>query len=181
MISKFKIWLLIVPVLTMLFSCTEKLDISPKQSIDAEVALTTPGNIKTALVGAYLQASSRGIFGSYFQEYSELYAATGDMLFLGTYTQPREFINKEATTTNSYVEFTWIEAYKLINTCNTLLQDDVLALLDAGDKDIVQGEALFLRGWVVFEMTRLYGLPYEPGQAMHSRAFPCSHTHEGRR
>ncbi len=165
MISKFKIWLLIVPVLAMLFSCTEKLDIMPKQSIDAEVALTTPDNIKTALVGAYLQASSAGIFGSYFNEYSELYAAAGDMLFLGTYQQPREFINKEATTTNSYVEFTWTEAYKLINTCNTLLQDDVLALLDAGDKDMVQGEALFLRGWIVFEMTRLYSLPYEPGQS----------------
>lgn len=164
-ISKFKIWLLIVPVLSMLSSCTEKLDIMPKQSIDAEVALTTPDNIKTALVGAYLQASSTGIFGSYFNEYSELYAATGDMLFMGTYQQPREFINKEATTTNSYVEFTWTEAYKLINTCNTLLQEDVLALLDASDKDKVQGEALFLRGWVVFEMTRLYSLPYEPGEA----------------
>ncbi len=172
MISKFKIWLLIVPVVSMLFSCTEKLDISPKQSIDAEVALTTPDNIKTALVGAYLQASSSDIFGSSFNEYSELYAATGDMLFLGTYQQPREFINKEATTTNSYVENTWTSAYKLINTCNTLLQEDVLSLLDAGDRDMVKGEALFLRGWVVFEMTRLYGLPFEPNQANNQPGIP---------
>ena len=103
----------------MLFSCTEKLEIKPKQSIDAEVALTTPDNIKAALVGAYLQASSDGIFGSYFNEYSELYAATTDLRFMGTYEQPREFYRKEATTTNSYVEFTWTEAYSLINTCNT--------------------------------------------------------------
>lgn len=160
----FIFWLLIVP-LFMLFSCSEKLDITPKQSIDADIALSTPDNIKAALVGAYLQASSQGIFGSYFNEYSELYAATGDMLFMGTYQQPREFINKAATTTNIYVSFTWTEAYKLINTCNTLLQEEVLALLDAGDAETVKGEALFLRGWTIFEMTRLYALPYVAGQA----------------
>jgi len=176
MINKHKIWLLIVPVIALLFSCTEKLDIMPKQSIDAEVALTTPDNIKTALVGAYLQASSSDIFGSSFNEYSELYAATGDMLFLGTYQQPREFINKEATTTNSYVENTWTQAYKLINTCNTLLQDEVLALLDAGDKDMVKGEALFLRGWVVFEMTRLFGLPYEANESNNQPGIPLVFT-----
>lgn len=176
MISKFKICMLIVPVVSMLFSCTEKLDIMPKQSIEADVALITPHNIKTALVGAYFQASSSSIFGSSFNEFSELYAATGDMLFMGTYTQPREFINKEATTTNSYVESTWIQAYKLINTCNNLLQEDVLALLDAGDKDIVKGEALFLRGWVIFEMTRLYGLPYEPNQANNQPGIPLVFT-----
>lgn len=164
MINKYKIWLLIVPVFSILFSCTEKLDIKPRQSIDAEVALTTPDNIRAALVGAYLQASSSNIFGSTFNEYSELYAATTDLKFMGTYQQPREFINKEATTTNSYVANTWIDAYKLINTCNTLLQDEVLGILDAGDAETVKGEALFLRGWVIFEMTRLFGLPYEAGQ-----------------
>jgi starch-binding outer membrane protein, SusD/RagB family len=163
-LNSFKTWLLIAP-LVMLFSCTEKLDITPKQSIASDIALSTPDNIKAALVGAYLQASSQGIFGSYFNEYSELYAATGDMLFMGTYQQPREFINKAATTTNTYVSFTWTEAYKLINICNTLMQAEVLDLLDAGDAETLKGEALFLRGWTIFEMTRLYALPYVSGQA----------------
>lgn len=171
-INRYKIWVLIVPALVMLFSCTEKLEIKPKQSIDAEVALTTPDNIKAALVGAYLQASSDGIFGSYFNEYSELYAATTDMKFMGTYQQPREFINKEATTTNSFVEYTWTEAYSLINTCNTLLQDDVLALMDSEDADLIKGEALFLRGWTFFELTRLFGLPYEPNQSNNQLGIP---------
>ncbi len=163
-INKYKVWILIVPVLAMLFACTEKLEIKPKQSIDAEDALTTPDNIKAALVGAYLQASSDGIFGSYFNEYSELYAATTDLRYMGTYEQPREFYRKEATTTNSYVEYTWTEAYSLINTCNTLLQEEVLALLDEEDADLVKGEAIFLRGWTIFEMTRFFGLPYELNQ-----------------
>jgi len=171
-INKYKIWVLIVPVLAMLFSCTEKLEIQPKQSIDADLALTTADNIKAAMVGAYSQASNDGIFGSYFNEYSELYATTTDMRFMGTYQQPREFYNKEATTTNSYVETTWVQAYELINTCNTLLQEDVLSVLDADDADILKGEALFLRGWTVFEMTRFFGLPYEPNQSNNQPGIP---------
>jgi len=68
MINKYKIWFLIVPVLAMLFSCTEKLEVKPMQSIDAEVALSTPDNIKATLVGAYLEAGNSDIFGSTFNE-----------------------------------------------------------------------------------------------------------------
>lgn len=156
--------LLLVPVIALLSSCNEKLDLKPSQSIDAELALSTPDNIKATLVGAYLSARSNDIFGSRFNEYSELYATTGDMVFLGTYVQPREFEDKEATVTNSYVSLTWIGAYKVINTCNTLLAPETLAVLEGEDRTTVEGEAKFLRGWTYFEMTRLFGLPYNNGQ-----------------
>ena len=158
------LWLLIIPVMIFISSCDEKLDLKPKQSIDASTALTTPENIQATLVGAYLQARDADIFGSTFNEYSELLAATVDMRFLGTYEQPREIINKEIAVTNSYIRDTWIAAYDLINMCNTLLDPETQAILDAQDATRVEGEAKFLRGWVLFEMTRLFGLPYEPGQ-----------------
>lgn len=161
--NKYTGWLVLVSLFAVLSSCTEKLDIKPKQSIDSEIALSTPENIKTALVGAYYTARSQNIFGSYFTEVSELYAASGDMLFMGTFEEPAEFINKEATTTNQFVEAMWISAYNLINDCNTLLDPGVLEILDEDDQDIVEGEARFLRGWVLFELTRLFSLPYEAG------------------
>jgi hypothetical protein len=171
-ITNTKKLLLLVPIFTLLFACTEKLDLMPKQSIDAEVALTTPSNIKATLVGAYLDGRSQWIFGTAFNEYSELYASTGDMLFLGTFEEPREFIQKAASVTNAYVENTWVQAYKLINTCNTLVDPEILALLDDGDRDLVEGEARFLRGWTYFELTRLFGLPYEAGTANTQPAVP---------
>jgi len=164
--------LLLVPIFALLFSCTEKLDLMPKQSIDAASALTTPENIKATLVGAYLDGRSSSIFGTAFNEYSELYASTGDMLFLGTFEEPREFIEKKATVTNAYVERTWIQAYKLINTCNTLLNPETLAILEDEDRDMVEGEARFLRGWTYFELTRLFGLPFEAGAANNQPAVP---------
>lgn len=171
-IIKTKKLLLLVPISMLLFSCTEKLDLMPRQSIDAEVALTTPSNIKATLVGAYLAGRSEYVFGTAFNEYSELYASTGDMLFLGTFEEPREFIQKEATVTNAYVENTWVQAYKLINTCNTLVDPEILAILDEEDRDLVEGEARFLRGWTYFELTRLFGLPYEAGTANTQPAVP---------
>jgi tetratricopeptide (TPR) repeat protein len=159
-----KKWLLILPVLLALFACDDKLDLKPQQSIDASTALNTPENIKTALVGAYLQARESSIFGSQFNEFSELLAATSDLSFIGTYEEPRELIQKEITVTNSYVENCWIDAYELINICNTLLDESTLAVLETDeDRNLVEGEARFLRGWVMFEITRLFGLPYEQG------------------
>ncbi len=159
-----KKWLLILPALLVLFACDDKLDIKPQQSIDAGTALNSVENIKTTLVGAYLQARSANIFGSQFNEFSELLAATSDLSFIGTYAQPKEIIHKEITVTNSYVEGCWIDAYGLINICNTLLEENTLSIIESTEeRDIVEGEAKFLRGWVMFETTRLFGLPYEPG------------------
>lgn len=152
-----------IPVLIAQFSCTDKLDLQPKQSIDAEFALSTPGNIEAALIGAYMKARHADIFGSTFNEYSELLAATTDMMFVGTYEQPGEIIDKEIAVTNTYVRDSWITAYDLINICNSLIDPNTLAVLDASEAGRVEGEAKFLRGWVYFEMTRLFGLPYEAG------------------
>lgn len=171
-IIKSKAWILMVALFAVLFSCTEKLDIKPSQSIEANDALVSSDNIKAALVGAYYYARSAGLFGSYFNEYSELYATTGDLKYLGTYKQPGEFAIKEATITNSYVEYTWTEAYTLINLCNTLLDTKTLDILDDADRDLVEGEASFLRGWIYFDMTRFFGLPYEKGETNSQLAVP---------
>jgi len=166
------IWLLIFPVLISQYSCTEKLDVLPKQSIDAGTALSTAENIKATLIGAYLQARNSSIFGSSFNEYSELMAATSDLKFIGSYDEPRDFINKNLAVTNGWVEDTWVEAYDLINLCNTILDPEVLAILDAEDAESVEGEAKFLRGWTYFELAKWFGLPYEAGQTNSQLAAP---------
>jgi starch-binding outer membrane protein, SusD/RagB family len=166
------IWLLVIPLLVVTFSCTEKLDIKPKQSIDATQALTTPENIQSVLVGAYLTARNANLFGSSLNEFSELLATSTDMRFIGTYQQPREIMQKSIAVTNSYVANTWINAYELINVCNLLLDAETLAVLDDADRDRISGEARFLRGWIYFELAKLYGLPYEPGSANSQLAVP---------
>ncbi len=143
-------------------SCDDFLDVQPQQSMDADEALSTPENIKSTMVGAYLEARSRWLFGSQFNEYAELLANEGHMEHVGSHRQPQEMIEKNINANNSYVESSWIRAYALINTVNSVLE--VIDLLDEGDQDRIRGEALFLRGMTYFELTRLWGLPYVAGQ-----------------
>lgn len=143
-------------------SCDDFLDIQPQQSMDADEALATPENVKSTLIGAYLQTRSRWTFGSQFNEYSELLASTGDLQHVGSHRQPQEILDKEIAVNNSYVESSWITSYSLINTLNNVLS--AIDVLEEADQDRIRGEALFLRGKIYFELTRLWGEPYEAGQ-----------------
>lgn len=146
-----------------IFGCEDFLDMQPQESMDSGAALSTPANVKATLIGAYLESRSRWLFGSQFNEYSELLATTGHMQHVGSHRQPQEMLEKDIAVNNSYVESTWITAYSLINTINHVV--DAVDILDAQDQDRVLGEALFLRGLTYFELTRLWGLPYVPGQS----------------
>ncbi|PKP52203.1 MAG: RagB/SusD family nutrient uptake outer membrane protein [Bacteroidetes bacterium HGW-Bacteroidetes-1] len=156
--------------LSFFYSCDKKLDIDPQQSMDAKIALSTPENIKATLVGAYVDARSRWTMGSQFIEYSELLASTGDLQHVGSNREPLEIINKTITVDNSYITSSWIDSYHLINTVNNVL--GVLSVMNEQDRNKVQGEALFLRGWIYFELTRLWGLPYISGQENNQAGVP---------
>ncbi len=143
-------------------SCDDFLDVMPQEAMDADEALTTPQNVKATLIGAYLEIRSRWTFGSQFNEYAELLGTSGHLQHVGSHRQPQEMLEKDIAVNNSYVESSWIIAYSLINTLNNVLH--AIDILDESDRDRVKGEALFLRGMVYFELTRLWGLPYVPGQ-----------------
>ncbi|NTW26615.1 MAG: RagB/SusD family nutrient uptake outer membrane protein, partial [Lentimicrobium sp.] len=164
--------ILIISIFALLSlpSCDKKLDIDPQQSMDAEIALSTPENIKATLVGAYVDARSRWTMGSQFNEYSELLASTGDLQHVGSNREPLEIINKSISVNNSYVASSWIDSYHLINTVNNVL--GVISIIDEPERNKVKGEALFLRGWIYFELTRLWGLPYLSGQENNQAGVP---------
>lgn len=168
---KYTILLIIsIFVLLSLPSCDKKLDIDPQQSMDAEIALSTPDNIKATLVGAYVDARSRWNMGSQFNEYSELLASTGDLQHVGSNREPLEIINKSISVNNSYIASSWIDSYHLINTANNVLA--AISIIGEQDRDKIKGEALFLRGWTYFELTRLWGLPYVNGQENNQAGVP---------
>jgi tetratricopeptide (TPR) repeat protein len=93
--------------------------------------------------------------------YSELLAANGEIFWTGTYNQPREIFLKQILVTNSYVTATYDNAYRAINICNTVLSS--LNVVNEDDRDRVQGEALFIRGLMYFELVEFFAKPYSAG------------------
>ncbi len=156
------IYILFLTIATLFSACDSELDLEPQQSISADMALNTAENVQSALVGAYLEARGRYVLGSQFNEYAELLASSGDLQFVGSHKEPKEMIDKNMTVNNSYVQATWEDAYRTINVANTVLT--ALDVVNEQERDRVKGESLFLRGWIHFEMVRLWGHQYVPGE-----------------
>ena len=67
-------------------------------------------------------------------------------------------------TTNSEVEAQWRDSYIVINTVNNVLSA-LSVVSTADDRDVVEGEALFLRGLMYFDLVRFFADQYEFGAA----------------
>ncbi len=152
-----------IPVMLLLLasfiSCGKELGINPQQSIDASVALKTSSNVKDALYGAYFQIQQTGVFGSDYNMYSELLAATNEVMFSGTYQDYADVFYKRQVANNAFAGEMWQTGYDAINICNNVLAN--IKVVDAADQADIQAEAEFIRGVVYFELVRFYGLPWD--------------------
>ena len=159
-------------------SCDSYLDMDPKQQINAETALTSGDDIQLLLISAYegIKGTVGGneggeLWGGSFNFFSELMAATGDIVWIGSFEEQDEMNNKALTTTNTMVRDTWARAYDVINIVNIVLTNIDL-VEDAAEKARIEGEAKCIRGMVYFELARFWGLPYLPGQTNNQPAVP---------
>jgi len=151
-----------IVVLGGLFTgCDKYLDLEPSQSISENIALTSDANVKHVLTGAYSQFALAGIYGGNLLMNAELLGGNGEIQWVGTYIDPRQVFNKTMISTNSQASSHWVDSYSVINTANNLLS--ALAVVKDADRDRVEGEALFLRGLMYFDLVRFFALQYETG------------------
>ncbi|WP_310397058.1 RagB/SusD family nutrient uptake outer membrane protein [Hymenobacter sp.] len=153
-----------------LASCNSKLDVEPIDQVRAEKALLTSADVEAALVGSYNALGSNRLYGGYLQFYAELLGDNGDIDFVGTFTQPREFIQKTILVNNTFAAGTWTDAYEAINITNNVLAntDKVVAVR----KKRVDGEARFIRAALYFELVRLYARDWGDGNPQSNPGVP---------
>lgn len=157
--------------LSALFSsCDDQLFLSPIQSIDQDLALNSDANVKRVMLGAYAEMRSVALYGGRLQLYSEMLGANSEIRWEGTFNQPREMFNKQIFVNNSFVEGTWAAAYRAINVANNVLF--ALDVVNESDRARIEGEALFIRGSMYFELAKLYGQPYVAGNIGTNLAVP---------
>jgi starch-binding outer membrane protein, SusD/RagB family len=153
--------------------CDGLLDVDPKQSIADEAALATARGVETALVGAYDILGNENLFGGRTMLLPDLLADDGDVNWSGTFVQPREFHLKTILVNNAFSTLQWTNAYTGINIANNVLSAlDVIE--DEGRRDRVEGEALFIRGLLHFQLVRLYGRPYADGDPASNLGVPLA-------
>lgn len=145
--------------LAVFVACNDKLDLEPLQSVDAETAINSPGAVDAAAIGMYTKLAHGALYGTNLLLLPELQASENYVSWVGTFQSFRQVSSKAMTRDNAEAVRTWQYGYEAINMANIVLEA-LGYVTDADQKQTLEGEALFVRGIVHFELVRLYALPW---------------------
>ena len=165
------LYLLLITVLIM--SCNNALDIEPQQALSSDIALRDQASIERALTGAFDALADNDLWGG-GQHLSDLFADNGDLIWTGSFADPEQIFQKNILVNNADVARAWAEAYEAINRANNVLS--VLDILTADVKNLIEGNACFVRGAAYFELINLFAKAYVDGDPTMNLGVPLSLT-----
>ncbi|WP_045687851.1 RagB/SusD family nutrient uptake outer membrane protein [Hymenobacter sp. AT01-02] len=137
-------------------SCSDFLDPTPQVSVDRNDVFTDAAGARGAIVGVYGALTSADYLGLYYPLLADL--AADNLAHTGTFPQlaqvkTRNIISDNVTLTNVYYAI-----YRAINRANNVIANvpNVTGLSDA-EKNSIIAEALFIRAYCHFDVTRFWG------------------------
>lgn len=153
--------------------CGDLLDLEPQASISDDIALSSPDNVETALVGGYSALGGGNAYGGHYIFLTEIYAApTDEVFFNGTFLQPREVNAKSILIDNSYMAGYWATSYNIINRSNNVLGALDVFGNDTNRRNRIEAEARFLRATAYYNLAVAYGKAYNDGNPQSNPAVP---------
>jgi hypothetical protein len=168
-----KIYILAMFVSAAFSGCNGLLDLEPQASISDDIALSTPGNIETALIGGYAALGGANAYGGHYIFLPEIFAApTDEIFFNGTFLDPREINAKQILIDNFMISAYWATSYNIINRANNVLSALDVFGSDAARRAKVEAEAKFLRGTAYFNLIQMYGKAYNDGSPSSNPGVP---------
>ena len=159
-------------VILLATGCEKRLDILPYQSITADKALETEGDVNVTLIGAYDGAQNAATYGGDIMVLNDLVGNSANINFTGTFAGLVDAYQTIMTANNSFAAGTWISAYNTINRCNNVLSGIDKITSSPAKKSSVEGQALFLRASMYFELVRLYAKTIGDGDASSNPGVP---------
>jgi len=157
---------------SVLVSCENRLDITPFQSISEDLALNTEGDVLVTLTGCYDGTQSASTLGGEIMVLNDLIGNQTDINFTGTFAGLNDAYNGLMVSNNSFAAGTWSSAYNTINRCNNVLGALDKVTSTPTKKSSVEGEALFIRATLYFELVRLYAKTIGDGNAASNLGVP---------
>lgn len=153
--------------------CGDLLELEPQASISDDIALSTPDNVETALVGGYSALGGSNAYAGHYIFLTDIFAApTDEIFFNGTFLQPREVNAKSILIDNSYISGYWATSYNIINRSNNVLGALDVFGNDTARRNQVEAEARFLRAAAYYNLVIAYGKAYNDGNPQNNPAVP---------
>ncbi len=150
-----KVWFLVGATAVIMGGCDSQLAINPTNTIDASASLETSQGVQVALTGAYDGTALGGVFGGQVMYDAELLADDEEVVFAGSFQALDEIVRKAMVPVNANAEVAWRDGYITINRANTVLS--ALTKVEMTERGRVEGEALYIRGSVYFELVKKFG------------------------
>lgn len=153
---------LILSVFLVLSSCEEMLDMEPKMDLSDKTALTTTLGLQSAIIGAYDRLQGGDLYGGRIWVSGDMIAdnvkISGEQ---NTVYEELQMLNKTMSADNRITASFWSNAYFTINLVNTVIRElpNVDDATIAANKDRIEGEALFIRSLLYFDLIRYVGNP----------------------
>ncbi|WP_121201835.1 RagB/SusD family nutrient uptake outer membrane protein [Mucilaginibacter gracilis] len=135
-------------------SCKKFLNTVPTDSLVQTEYYNTEAKLNEALAGVYQPLSSSGIYGD--NMFDELGAST-DEGFYARSAQTTGIMVYNFDYGNSDVNNFWTQLYVGIERANILIQNINIAKMDETKRQVILGEALFLRGYYYFLLVSNFG------------------------
>ncbi len=144
-------------------ACEKRLDVFPYQSISDDKALLSEGDVNVTLVGAYDGAQAATVYGGDIMVLNELIGNSENINFTGTFAGLSDAYKAQMVANNSNALGTWRDTYSTINRINNVLSAVDKVTSSTAKRNSVEGEALFLRGSLYFELVKLFAKPVGDG------------------
>lgn len=164
-----KRYISLLAVLVLLFSsCNSWLDKKPRSETVINTQFSTENGFQDALTGVYINMASSNLLGgkasiltpellsNSFAPISEATAGVGTSL--DTYRRVQSY-DYTFPAVESYFSSMWLQYYYTIANLNEFIKqiENTDVLFRGDNKQIMHGEALGLRGYLHFEVLRLWG------------------------
>ncbi len=138
----------------LLSSCQKFLDTTPEDFITPKNYYATESQLQFALNGVYATLKSSSLYGSYMLGRMGLDADEG---FNGLPVELATVGGYNVSTNDVKVEAFWQQLYIGINKANLLLENINKPTMDETKRKVIEGQALFLRGYFYFMLVRNFG------------------------
>jgi hypothetical protein len=135
-------------------SCKKFLATKPQDFSSPEQYYSTEKELNEALNGVYASLTTTSTYGLYLS----LFLAHGsDEAFYKSTTSAANAMAYDHNTADTYVNQVWRDLYIGINRANYLLANIDKPQMDEGARNVIKGEALFLRAFMYFNLVSLWG------------------------
>ena len=149
-----------------LSACSDWFDISPKTDVKAEDLFETETGFQSALAGIYIAMTNQNSYGANYtfgqlDKMVQYYDRTPggqqvDPSVIFQYDEENQTYNSKQVLANM-----WSSSYNLIANANNLLswldKNGERVIRSEEERDMIRGEALALRGFLHFDLLRLWG------------------------